>query len=101
MYSIGKILEEHRTISSLSINGSFASIPFCTQIIADMFNKPVSLRQNSHSVGLGSFFNKCDGAGEFLKAWMKPRRRLNCRITIHRRRKTTLSIPVTSAFLKD
>jgi len=55
IYSIGKILEEHRTINSLSINGSFASIPFCTQIIADIFNKPVSLKQNSHSVGLGSF----------------------------------------------
>jgi gluconokinase len=55
IYSIGKILEEHRTINSLSINGSFASIPFCTQIIADIFNKPVSLKQNYHSVGLGSF----------------------------------------------
>lgn len=55
IYSIGKILEEHRSINSLSINGSFASIPFCTQILADMFSKPVSLRQNSHSVGLGSF----------------------------------------------
>jgi gluconokinase len=55
IYSIGKILEEHRTINSLSINGSFASIPFCTQIIADIFNKPVSLRQNFHSVGLGTF----------------------------------------------
>lgn len=55
IYSIGKILEEHRTIDSLSINGSFASIPFCTQIIADLFNKPVNLRQNYHSVGLGAF----------------------------------------------
>ena len=55
IYSIGKILEEHRTINSLSVNGSFASIPFCSQIIADIFNKPVSLKQNSHSVGLGSF----------------------------------------------
>ncbi|MDP4261436.1 MAG: gluconokinase [Bacteroidota bacterium] len=55
IYSIGKILEEHRTINSLSINGSFASIPFCTQIIADIFNKPVSLRQDYHSVGLGAF----------------------------------------------
>jgi gluconokinase len=55
IYSIGKILEEHRTINSLSINGSFASIPFCSQVIADMFNKPVNLRQHYHSVGLGTF----------------------------------------------
>ena len=55
IYSIGKILEEHRAIKSLSINGGFATIPFCSQIIADIFNKPVSLRQNFHSVSYGTF----------------------------------------------
>ncbi len=55
IYSIGKILEEHRTIKSLSINGSFATLPFCSQLIADMFNKPVRLRQNFHSVSFGAF----------------------------------------------
>ena len=55
IYSIGKTLEEHRDIKSLSINGSFGSMPFCTQMIADMYNKPVRLRQNFHSVGFGSF----------------------------------------------
>ena len=55
IYSIGKTLEEHRTIRSLSINGSFASIPLCAQMIADMFNKPVSISQHSYSVGLGAY----------------------------------------------
>lgn len=55
IYSIGKILEEHRSINSLSINGSFASIPLCAQIIADIFNKPVSISQHNYSVGLGGF----------------------------------------------
>jgi gluconokinase len=55
IYSIGKILEEHRSINSLSINGSFASIPLCAQIIADIFNKPVSISQQNYSVGLGGF----------------------------------------------
>ena len=55
IYSIGKILEEHRSIKSLSVNGSFGTIPFCTQMIADMFNKPVRLRQNFHSVSFGAF----------------------------------------------
>jgi gluconokinase len=55
IYSIGKILEEHRSINSLSINGRFAAIPFCTQIIADMFNKPVSLKHNYHSAAYGTF----------------------------------------------
>jgi gluconokinase len=55
IYSIGKTLEEHRSIKSLSINGSFGTMPFCTQMVADIYNKPVRLRQNFHSVGFGSF----------------------------------------------
>ena len=47
IYSIGKTLEEHRTINSLSANGTFASFPFWTQMMADIFNKPVHIKQNS------------------------------------------------------
>jgi gluconokinase len=55
IYSIGKTLGEQRTIKSLSVNGSFGTIPFCTQIIADMFNKPVRLRPQFHSVSFGAY----------------------------------------------
>ncbi len=55
MYSIAKTLEEHRSIKSLSLNGSFGTMPFCTQMLADIFNKPVRLRQNFQSVSFGSF----------------------------------------------
>jgi gluconokinase len=55
IYSIGKTLEDHCTFNSLSINGSFASIPLCAQIIADIFNKPVSISQHNYSVGLGAY----------------------------------------------
>lgn len=55
IYNIGKTLKEHRTINSISANGSFASIPFCTQMIADIFNKPVSVSKNTNSVSLGAF----------------------------------------------
>src|SRR4030095_13484420 len=55
IYSIGRTLEEHRNIKSLSINGSFGKIPFCAQMIADMFNKPVSLRPNFHMLSFGAF----------------------------------------------
>lgn len=55
IYSIGKILEEHRSFNALSINGSFGTIPFCTQLIADMFNKPVSTIKNSNSIGMGAY----------------------------------------------
>jgi len=55
MYSIGKTLEEHRNIKRLSVNGSFGIIPFCSQMLADVFNKPVQLRPNSHSVSYGTY----------------------------------------------
>ncbi len=55
IYSIGKTLAEHRNIKSLSVNGSFGTIPFCTQMIADIFNKPVRLRRNFHSVSFGAY----------------------------------------------
>jgi gluconokinase len=55
IYSIGKTLGEQRNIKSLSVNGSFGTIPFCTQMLADMFNKPVRLRQQFHSVSYGAY----------------------------------------------
>ncbi len=55
IYSIGKTLEEHRKIDTLCINGSFGSLPFVTQMVADIYNKPVRLRQNYHSVSYGSY----------------------------------------------
>jgi gluconokinase len=55
IYSIGKTLEEHCTINSLSVNGSFASMPFCAQIIADIYNKPVNIMKNPDSIAFGAF----------------------------------------------
>lgn len=55
IYSIGKTLLEHRNISSLTANGSFASIPVCTQMLADIFNKPVNVGKNPDSNAQGAF----------------------------------------------
>ncbi|MEP7111581.1 MAG: FGGY-family carbohydrate kinase, partial [Ferruginibacter sp.] len=65
IYSIGKMLKEHRNISALSVNGSFASNPFCTQIIADLFNKPVHVTKNSNSVSIGAFLLAATEMGIF------------------------------------
>ncbi|MEP6613840.1 MAG: gluconokinase [Mucilaginibacter sp.] len=65
MYSIGKTLEKHREIDSLSINGSFASIPLCTQAIADIFNKPVSTLTHADSIGVGAFLLSATEMGMF------------------------------------
>lgn len=55
IYSIGKTLQEYRNIESITANGSFASIPFCTQMIADIFNKPVSVGKNRDTIAQGAF----------------------------------------------
>lgn len=55
IFSIGKLLGEYRTINDLSVHGSFASLPFCTQLIADVYDKPVSSRMHSDSVAVGTF----------------------------------------------
>lgn len=55
IYSIGKTLEEYHTLDTLSVNGSFATIPFCTQIIADLFNKEVGIGKNTDSIAYGAF----------------------------------------------
>lgn len=65
IYSIGKILEETRTIKSLSINGSFGTMPFCAQIIADIFNKPVHLQKNAQSVSYGTYLLSATEMGVF------------------------------------
>jgi len=55
IYSIGKTLQEHSSINSLTANGSFASIPVCTQMLADIFNKPVNVGKNPDSNAQGAF----------------------------------------------
>lgn len=65
IYSIGKTLEEHRTINSLSVNGSFASYPFWTQMLADVFNKPVNMKQDSDSVAAGAYLISATEIGLF------------------------------------
>jgi gluconokinase len=65
VYSIGKTVQEHRTINSLAVNGSFASIPFCTQMIADIFNKPVSSSKNPDSIAQGAFLLSATEMGLF------------------------------------
>ena len=55
IYSIGKTLQEHRAFDSLSINGSFGTLPFFAKMVADIYNKPVCLRPDYHSVSYGSY----------------------------------------------
>ena len=76
VYSIGKTLKEHRKIKSLSVNGSYGTLSLCSQMIADIFNRPVALRANSNSVSYGTFlvaatemgiYNNLDEAAKKVK----------------------------------
>ncbi|MGN7720409.1 gluconokinase [Chitinophaga sp. 22620] len=55
MYSIARMLMEHRTIKMVSVNGSFGTIPLVTQMLADVFNKPMSVSPNASAVSTGAF----------------------------------------------
>ncbi|RYY56092.1 MAG: gluconokinase [Chitinophagaceae bacterium] len=65
IYSIGRMLEEHRRIDNLCINGSFGSLPFFRQMVADIYNKPVTLRSGYHSVSFGSYLLAATEMGIF------------------------------------
>lgn len=65
IYSIGKILEEHRSIKTLALHGSFATLPFCSQLIADIFNKPVAVNKQSDSIAYGAFLLSATEMGIF------------------------------------
>ncbi|TAF49790.1 MAG: gluconokinase [Runella slithyformis] len=54
VYSIGKLLEKHRTIDSVYVNGAYASQPFWAQLLADVFGKTVSTNDNPDSASLGT-----------------------------------------------
>ena len=65
IFSIGKILQEHRQIKRLSVNGSFGTLPLCTQMLADIFNKPVVTLKESNSIGPGAFLLCATDMGQF------------------------------------
>jgi len=65
MYSIEKMLQEYRNIKKISVNGSFATIPFCSQLIADIFNLPVSTSLNANSVSMGAYLLSATKIGIF------------------------------------
>ncbi len=65
IYSIGKTLQEHRTINTLTANGSFASMPFYTQMLADIFNKNVSVGKNPDSIAQGAFLLSATDMGMY------------------------------------
>jgi len=65
IYSIGKTLQEHRQIKSLSLNGSFATLPFCAQLVSDLFNKEVSIAKNANSIGLGAYLLSATDMGVY------------------------------------
>lgn len=63
--SIGKMLGTHQSITGLCLNGSFASIPFCAQMIADMYNKPVTVARQPQSGAQGAFLLSATEMGVF------------------------------------
>jgi gluconokinase len=95
MYSIEKLLQEHRNIKRISVNGSFATIPFCLQIIADIFNKPVSISPNANTVSLGAYLLSATEIGS-IKTSMMQQSLLYCRIHLNPIKITIVGMQSTS-----
>ncbi|MDQ0107359.1 gluconokinase [Chitinophaga terrae (ex Kim and Jung 2007)] len=55
MYSIGKLLLQHRDISQITVNGSFVTAPLISRLLADIFNIPMSVNQHVSAVSTGAF----------------------------------------------
>ncbi|MFN4145530.1 MAG: gluconokinase [Runella sp.] len=53
IYSIGKLLQQYRSIEHLYINGSYATLPLFAQILADVFGKAVHINDQHDSASTG------------------------------------------------
>lgn len=57
IYSVGKVLEEIAgPINVIHANGGFARSPFWIQLLADVFNKQVLVRENVEGAAKGAYF---------------------------------------------
>ncbi len=54
MHSIGKLLQQYRSIQNLYINGSYATLPLFAQILSDVFGKKVYINDKYDSASAGA-----------------------------------------------
>jgi len=54
MYSIGKLLQQYRSIQNLYINGTYATMPLFAQILSDVFGKTVYINDKHDSASAGA-----------------------------------------------
>lgn len=54
VYSIGKLLQQYRTIQNLYINGVYATLPLFAQILSDVFGKTVYINDKHDSASAGA-----------------------------------------------
>lgn len=54
IYSIGKLLSTHRDFDSISMTGSYASVPLFAQILTDIYGLPVQVNTQVDSIAQGT-----------------------------------------------
>lgn len=54
MYSIGKLLQQYRSIQHLYINGAYATLPLFAQVLSDVFGKTVYINDKHDSASAGA-----------------------------------------------
>ncbi len=54
IYSIGKLLQQYRSIQNLYINGAYATLPLFAQVLSDVFGKTVYINDKHDSASAGA-----------------------------------------------
>jgi gluconokinase len=54
MHSIGKLLQQYRSIQNLYINGTYATLPLFAQVLSDVFGKKVYVNDKHDSASAGA-----------------------------------------------
>jgi gluconokinase len=54
MFSIGKLLQQYRSIENLYINGAYATLPLFAQVLSDVFGKTVYVNDKHDSASAGA-----------------------------------------------
>jgi gluconokinase len=65
MYSIGKMLMQYRKIDTVSVNGSFGTIPLIVRMLADIFNKPMTVTRDASAVSMGAYLLGATSMGRY------------------------------------
>ncbi|GGD52268.1 gluconate kinase [Emticicia aquatilis] len=89
LFSIGKVIETYRNINEISLTGTVVTLPFWSNLVADIFGKKVNMNHSVNSINLGSALVGLTEMGvyanieEAVKSIVKPDRIIEPKVHHH------------------